>query len=105
MDIGVIVEGISEREIARQPWIHHRAALAGRGIQIHVYAGDDAGFQRPFDAMMIHAWQDWKNPRLFDAKRIMPLLARYAIYRARYPDTVQIVLNHVDMGRRPYATP
>jgi hypothetical protein len=105
MDIGVIIEGISEREIARQPWIHHRDALARRNIRIHVYAGGEAGFQRPFDAMMIHAWQDWDNPKRFDRTRIMPLMERYATYRAAYPQTIQIILNHVDMGRRPYATP
>src|SRR5262245_8380334 len=55
--------------------------------------------------MMVHAWLDWNNPRRFDRTRIMPLLARYATYRARYPETIQIVLNHVDMGRPPYATP
>jgi hypothetical protein len=85
MDVGVIIEGISAGEVARQPWIFHREALAERNIRIHVYAGDDpAGFQRPFDAMIVHAWQDWKNPKRFDRTRIMPLLERYATYRAAF---------------------
>jgi hypothetical protein len=105
MDIGVITEGISESEIARQPWIHHRESLARGGIRIHVFQGGGDGFQRAFDALLLHVWQDWRNPRQFDAKRILPILEQYAIYRSKFPRTVQIVLNHVDMGRRPYATP
>lgn len=106
MDIGVIIEGIDDSQIAAQPWIFHREALAGRGIRIHLYrSGDMEGFRRGFDAMLLHVWQDWQNQRKFDPKRILPILEEYATYRSRYPGTVQIVLNHTDMARRPYATP
>jgi hypothetical protein len=32
-------------------------------------------------------------------------MEKYAEYRARFPETIQIVLNHTDMSRRPYAVP
>src|SRR5947209_4735109 len=106
MDIGVIVEGIEESELVEQPWIRYRQALLGRGIRIHLYRdGEVSGFSRGFDAMLLHVWQDWGNPEHFDARRILPILEHYATYRSRYPQTVQIVLNHTDMARRPYATP
>jgi hypothetical protein len=41
----------------------------------------------------------------FDARRILSVLEHYATYRSRYPQTIQIALNHTDMARRPYATP
>jgi len=55
--------------------------------------------------MLVHAWQDWKNKTLFDPYLIMPLMEKMAIYRAAFPQTRQIILNHTDMSRRPYATP
>jgi hypothetical protein len=106
MDIGVIGEGIDESQLAVQPWIFHRDALASRDIRIHLYRhGDTEGFRRGFDAMLLHVWQDWQNRTRFDHQRIFPILEHYSAYRSRYPQTVQIVLNHTDMGRRPYATP
>jgi hypothetical protein len=105
MDIGVVIECITESWRAYQPWIHHRAALAERGIRLHLFEGGGDAFRRPWDAMLLHVWQDWKNKQLFNPYRIMPIMEQYAIYRARFPDTVQIVLNHTDMARRPFATP
>ena len=105
MDIGVVIEGIDDPSLRQQPWIHHRQALAERGIRLHLFEGGGEAFRRPFDAMLLHVWQDWKNPRRFDATRILPIMEQYAVYRAEYPGTVQIVLNHTDMGRRPFATP
>lgn len=106
MDIGVIIEGIDESQVAAQPWIFHRDALADRGIRIYLYRGGDTeGFRRGFDAMLLHVWQDWENRGRFDPQRILPILEQYAAYRSRYPQTIQIVLNHTDMARRPYATP
>jgi glycosyltransferase involved in cell wall biosynthesis len=106
MDIGVITEGIDESDLLAHPWIYHREALLDRGIRIHLYRhGDVAGFRRSFDAMLLHVWQDWANPAHFDPRRILPILEHYAVYRSRFPQTVQIVLNHTDMSRRPYATP
>lgn len=104
MEIGVIVEGIAYHDFAMQPWIYHKDALLGRGIRIHVYQGPE-GFRRGFDAMCLHVWQDWGNRHYFVPCRVMPILEQYATYRSRYPDTIQIVLNHTDMARRPYATP
>jgi hypothetical protein len=104
MDIGLITEGIDESQIAATPWMHHRNALADRGIRIHHYqSGDMSGFRRGFDAMLLHLWQDWENRR-FNQYRILPILEHYGVYRSRYPQTVQIALNHTDMARRPYAT-
>jgi hypothetical protein len=54
---------------------------------------------------MLHAWQDWKNRGRFDPWQIMPVMETMAKYRADFPETVQIILNHTDMSRRPYATP
>jgi glycosyltransferase involved in cell wall biosynthesis len=106
MDIGVITEGIDESDLVAQPWIYHRDALLDRGIRIHLHRrGDLEGFRRGFDAMLLHVWQDWANPKHFDPRRILPILEHYAAYRSRFPQTVQIVLNHTDMSRRPYATP
>ena len=105
MEIGIIVEGIEQSQFAAQPWNYHKEALLRRGIQIHVYHGGGDGFRRSFDAMCLHVWQDWGNRQRFDPYRIMPILEQYAAYRSRHPQTIQIVLNHTDMARRPYATP
>ena len=105
MDIAVIIDGIGEYALATQPWIYHLDALRERGIRIHLYRGGEQGFGERFDAMIVHVWQDWANEEHFNHRRIMPILERYATYRARYPQTIQIVLNHTDMSRRPYATP
>jgi hypothetical protein len=105
VDIGVVIEGINEGAMKREPWMHHRQALGARGIHLHLHEGGGEAFRRPFDAMLLHVWQDWKNPRLFDPRKILPIMESYAAYRAEYPDTVQIVVNHTDMARRPFATP
>ena len=105
VDIGVITDGVEERQVAVQPWIYHRDTLLRSGIRIHLYRGGEGGFSRGFDAMLLHVWQDWANRRLFHPERILPILEQYATYRSHYPQTVQIVLNHTDMARRPYATP
>ena len=100
----MITEGISEPEVETQPWVYHREALAADGIHIELLPADDDAFARRFDAMLLHVWQDWRNPRRFNAQRIVPVMQRYAVYRARFPDTVQIIVNHVDMAHPPYAT-
>ncbi len=105
MEIAVVTEGVTDFWISAQPCIHYKDALADKGIHIQIYSGDGAAFQRRFDAMLLLVWQDWKNRHRFIASRILPLMARYAIYRAEYPDTIQIIVNHTDMARRPYATP
>ena len=104
MEIGVIIEGILEGTIAKQPWIYYKDTLAEKDINIIVYQGNDEAFKRPFDAMLLHVWQDWGSKKLFHSSRILPIMEKYAIYRAEFPETVQIILNHTDMSRRPYAT-
>jgi hypothetical protein len=91
--------------VARHPWIFHQAALSQRDIHIHRYRGWEQDLDRSFDAMLLQVWQDWNNQEHFNPRRIMPILARYAEYRSRFPQTVQIVVNHTDMSRQPYATP
>jgi hypothetical protein len=105
MEIGIVIEGISDEMIRMQPWMHYAAALAQLDIHIRVYEDADEAFQRPFDAMLLHVWQDWENKQRFDPCRILPVMEKYATYRAEFPETVQIVLNHTDMADRPYATP
>jgi hypothetical protein len=105
VEIGVFIEGISETQVRMQPWIHYAAALAQRNIHVRVYKDADQAFRHPCDAMLLHVWQDWGNNKRFDPFRILPVMERYAIYRAEFPDTIQIVLNHTDMTDRPYATP
>ena len=104
MDIGIIVEGIEQSQFAAQPWMYCKDALLSKGIRIYVYHGGGDGFRRSFDAMCLHVWQDWRNRERFDAYRIMPVLEQFSTYRSRFPETIQIILNHTDMARRPYAT-
>ena len=104
MEIAVIIEGIGDSKIALQPWVYYREVLAERDMHFRIYHGNAEAFQRPFDAMLLHVWQHWKNRERFIPSRILPIMERYAIYRAEFPDTVQIILNHTDMSRRPYAT-
>lgn len=105
MEIATIIEGISEPRNARQPWIYYGNTLAEKGIYIRIYRGSEEGFQRPFDAMLLHVWQDWANKEHFKPSRILRIMGKYVIFRAECPHTIQIILNHTDMSRRPYATP
>jgi len=104
MHVGVLTEGIDPDEIETQPWVYHREALAADGIRIEVLPADENAFARRFDVMMLHVWQDWDNPHRFVAHRIVPIMQHYAVYRAKFPETVQIILNHVDMAHPPCAT-
>lgn len=105
MELAVIIEGILKATIAQQPWIYYKDALAEKDINILVYQGNDEAFKRPFDAMLLHVWQHWSNKKFFDPLRILPIMEKHAIHRVEFPETVQIILNHKDMSRRPYATP
>ncbi|HYD46982.1 MAG TPA: glycosyltransferase [Terriglobales bacterium] len=106
MEIAVIVDGISPAQRDFYPWFRYAAQLGEHGWQLHFFEGETlpTAFERRFDAMMLHVWLDWLNPKLFEPRRTMRTLERYAVYRAEYPETVQIILNHTDMSRRPYAT-
>lgn len=107
MQVAVIIVGIAEDQVRAVPWIQYRDTLAAAGVDLHLFRDEEAAvaFDRPWDAMLLHVWQDWANERLFRPRQIMPVLERHAAYRARWPETVQIALNHTDMSRRPYCTP
>lgn len=105
LEIAVIIESIAEGRVAQQPWIYFKDALAERNIHIHIYQGNNEPFKRSYDAMILHVWLDWGNKERFDPGRILPIMEKYAVYRAEFPETVQIILNETDMSRRPYATP
>ena len=106
MEIAVVIEGIGPDRLSMQPWFYFQERLSSDGIQIRAFqAMDPVVFERPYDAMMVYAWQDWRNRQLFNPYRIMPLMEKMAIYRSAFPQTIQIILNHTDMSRRPYATP
>lgn len=89
------------------PWIHFRDELAACGFRILVFQDDNVAeaFTRRFDAMLLHVWQDWENPRRFYPRLILPIMHLYAGYGEKFSDTIQIILNHADTARRPYATP
>lgn len=105
MDVAVVVECVDESRIPIQPWNHYRDALAERGIHLHCFRGAGEAFERPYDAMLLHVFLDWNNEQHFDSTRILPILAGQAIYRARFPEVVQIVVNHSDIVNPPSATP
>jgi hypothetical protein len=107
MEIAVVVAAVDDDQVAAQPWVHGQDALRADGIEIRVFRGKEIrdAFARPFDAMLLHVWQDWMNPGRFDPLKILPVIERNAAYRLRFPETVQIVLNHTDESRRPYCLP
>jgi hypothetical protein len=84
------------------PWSYFSAELAEQGIIISRFNSLDEAW-RPFDAMMLLVWIDWRSPHHFKKWEIMPVMEQYSAYRAAFPQTRQIVLNHVDMARRPSA--
>jgi hypothetical protein len=101
VEIAVIVAAVDDDQVAAQPWVYGQAELQAAGIDVRVFRGRairDA-FGRPFDAMLLHVWQDWMNPGRFNPLKIMPVIERAAAYRLRYPQTIQIVLNHTDDSR------
>lgn len=104
MEVAVVAAGIEDSVLQRTPWIHCRSSLADNGVDITVFRDDDldAAFERPFDAMLLQVWQDWLNRHRFAPEQIMPVLEKHAAYRARFPETTQIALNHADDCTRPY---
>lgn len=102
--VAAVSEGFDPAYGSRVPWLHHRKELARHGIDIEVHASPD-GMDGAHDAMIPMVWLDFENPRRFDARRTMRFLERYSAYRARFPEVLQIVCNHIDMCRRPYALP
>lgn len=104
MKIAAVLEDFDMEYGGLVPWLFYRDRLAARGIQIDLFDARH-GFERPYDAMIPMVWLDWDNPRRFNPAHIMPFLGKYSAYRSRFPDVVQIICNHIDMTRRPYATP
>jgi hypothetical protein len=104
MNIAAVIEDFDVEFGALVPWLFYRSRLEERGIHIEVLDAR-GGFKRAYDAMIPMVWLDWDNPKRFDPTRIMPFLERYSAYRSKFPDVIQIVCNHIDMARRPYATP
>ena len=106
MEIAFIVEAFDDEAMVKHsPWYFHARELA-RSFDISIklfYGWKDAW--RPFDAMILMAWLDWANPGKFNAPRIMQNLEKYSEYRATFPETVQIALNHIDYTDKPYALP
>ena len=103
MNVAVLTAGIGADRLPRQPWMQCRETLAAHDVQLHVYdrrTMADA-FKRPFDAMLLHVWQDWLNPTRFDAALVMPILEGQIAYRDRFPATRQIAHHHADENRHP----
>jgi hypothetical protein len=105
MNVAFVVEEHSdEHRVSTAPWIFYRERLDEAGIAIQVF-DDLRKAWRPFDAMILMVWLDWDNPYRFKPERIIPVMEKYSAYRAAFPETTQIVLNHTDMGRHAYAAP
>ena len=106
MEIAIVTEGIGQKQLDYQPFYRFREQLGIEGFRIRVFrATEPESFRRPFDAMIMYVWQDWQNRRRFDRNLAMTTMENFAIYRSAFPETRQIILNHTDMSRRPYATP
>ena len=105
LDLAILVYGISTSQRKDSPWFYYQDALKEKGIQLQVFEEPERAFAQPHEAMMLHIWQDWKNKIKFEADKILPIIAQHAAYRAKFPHTVQIALNHTDQSRYPFATP
>jgi hypothetical protein len=105
MKIAFVVEAFPvPKAVSQSPWFLHASELAKEGIEIQHYRELESAWS-PFDAMILMVWLDWANVGYFKPAQIIPVMEKYSAYRASFPKTVQIILNHVDMSRRPYATP
>lgn len=103
MDVAFVVQEHPDKFlIETSPWLCFAEDLAKEGIHVRKFDSLQAAW-RPFDAMILMVWLDWQNPTHFRADRIVPIMEKYSEYRAAFPDTIQIVLNHVDMCRRASA--
>ena len=105
MNIGVLTVDIHETQVNATPWIYHRDALQNAGYYIRLYSEPREMFSRRHDAIILHMMFNWLGNCLFDASTIMPILAKLATYRAKYPDCVNIVLHHWDMVGVPFSIP
>jgi hypothetical protein len=105
MRVVAVSEGMPKWDIEQAPWNCHRAHLKTVGIELFQIPATDMDWSQQFDCMLLHIWLDWDNPKRYTPQTIMPVFAKYAEYRAKYPDTIQIICNHTDMVGRPYALP
>lgn len=103
MDIAVVLKDISPQEFHYAPWGRYQRELALIGIHFRLFK-EEAAFSRTWDAMMAWAWQDWDSPR-FNPRKVMPFLEKFTVYRDKHPEVLQIVLNHPDSSRHPWALP
>ncbi|HEY6421598.1 MAG TPA: hypothetical protein VIX59_21580 [Candidatus Binataceae bacterium] len=105
MNIAFVVEAYPDSSQARlAPWVYCAKELTSRGIHVSTFHRFEDAW-RFFDAMILMVWLDWENREHFKAERILPVMEKYSAYRAAFPGTLQIVVNHTDMCRRAYATP
>src|SRR5271166_2199665 len=105
MEVAFVVQEHPDLSLAESsPWAYFARDLANAGIFISRFNSLDEAW-RLFDAMILMVWLDWQNKEHFKVERILPVMEKYAAYRAAFPNTMQIVLNHVDMCRRASATP
>ncbi|HLX38768.1 MAG TPA: glycosyltransferase [Candidatus Binataceae bacterium] len=105
MEVAFVTEFHPDRELPRQvPWNYFAADLASAGINIMRFDSLETAW-RPFDAMILIIWLDPQNRRHFKPYKITSVMEKYWAYRARFPQTVQIVVNHTDMSRFASATP
>jgi hypothetical protein len=105
MEVAFVVQEHPDRaRVVTAPWFHFAGDLARSGIFVSKFDSLDAAW-RPFDAMILMVWLDWENRDHFKAHRILPVMEKYSAYRAAFPGTIQIVLNHTDMARRAWAIP
>ena len=105
MLVAAITEGMPKWDVEQAPWNCHRAHIEESGVNITLIPAERMDWSRRFDAMLLHIWLDWDNPKRYNPQRILPVFAKYAEYRSRFPTTVQIICNHTDMVGRPYAIP
>ena len=105
MTVAFVVEAFpDQRAVIESPWFFHAAALKHDGIDIRLYRSMEEAWSQ-FDAMILMVWLDWGNTEHFRPAEVVPVMEKYSACRAAFPGTMQIILNHVDMSCRPYATP
>jgi len=106
LEIAFVVDAFEDRSaVDRSPWYYYANQLRQSSeISVQLFRGLTNAW-RPFDAMILMVWLDWANPEKFDTPKVMQVLERYSAYRATFPGTLQIALNHIDYTTKPYALP
>jgi hypothetical protein len=105
MEIAYVVQAHPDSELIKSvPWNYFAKELAQHDVFVSRFNSIDEAW-RPFDAMILLVWLDWRHRGYFKVEQILPVMEKYSIYRATFPATIQIVVNHVDMARRATAIP